>query len=332
MRPNKWLVVGVLIATVNLRRRRRRPLSRGGNEIVARVNDDIITTEDLAHARDEVLALEVRQSCQACTPDQINLQMADKEKNLLRDLIDQSLLVQRAKDAGIKVDTGVIKKLDAIRQQNKLPDMDALEREVVKSGQDFEDFKKQISDGLLTEEIIRKEAGSHIIVSHEEVAKYYDEHKSDFVRPDETVVLREIFVSTGSASPKRTSPRAQEKSGRSARPGVLKNGDDFGEMAKHFADSPTAQQGQGGEAGAASNASQARPERLPRRCFALNHGQMTDVIETKTGFEILQVQERFLKRGSSLSRKSNPEITGSPVQPENGAGAARFIWKNAARR
>ena len=47
--------------------------------------------------------------------------MAAKEKNLLRDLIDQSLLVQRAKDSGINVDTDVIKRLDAIRQQYKLP-------------------------------------------------------------------------------------------------------------------------------------------------------------------------------------------------------------------
>ncbi len=48
--------------------------------------------------------------------------MAEKEKDLLRDLIDQSLLTQRAKDNGINVDTEVIKRLDAIRQQYKLPD------------------------------------------------------------------------------------------------------------------------------------------------------------------------------------------------------------------
>src|SRR6202035_318485 len=140
-------------------------------------------------------ASEAQEECRDCTPDKLRAAMADKEKNLLRDLIDQSLLVQRAKDAGINVDADVIKRLDAIRQEYKLPSMEALEAEVVKTGQDFDDFKGQIRDQLLTQELIRKEVGSRIIVSHEDVVKYYNEHKSEFVRP-ETVVLREIFVST----------------------------------------------------------------------------------------------------------------------------------------
>ncbi len=93
-------------------------------EIVARVNNDVITREDLEHARDS-LNKEVEEECQNCTPDQVRAQIASKEKNLLRDLIDQSLLVQRAKDSNINVDTEVIKRLDAIRINAKLPDMDA---------------------------------------------------------------------------------------------------------------------------------------------------------------------------------------------------------------
>ncbi len=139
-----------------------------------------------------------------------------RTKNLLRDLIDQSLLVQRAKDDGINVDADVIKRLDAIRQQYKLPAMEALEAEVNKTGQDFEDFKGQIRDQLLTQELIRKEVGSRIIISHEEVVKYYDEHKSDFVRP-ETVVLREIFVSTDGKA-RGGHPRLAEEGRKFARP------------------------------------------------------------------------------------------------------------------
>jgi len=269
-------------------------------EIVARVNNEIITREDLAKAR-ENLEPETRDECPTCTSEQINATVATKEKNLLRDLIDQSLLVQRAKDASINVDAEVVKRLDDIRLRNKLPDMDALEREVSNSGQDYEDFKNQIKNQLLTQEIIRKEAGEHIIISHEDVAKYYEEHKSEFVRP-ETVVLREIFVSTD-GKPAADIPALQKKA-EGLRDRVMKNGDDFGELAKRFSDAPTAQQS--GELGAYAR-NQLDPQ-IASKVFALNRGQMTEVLQTKAGFEILQVRERF-EPGQQPLEKVDPEIS-----------------------
>lgn len=269
-------------------------------EIVARVNNEIITREDLEHARD-ALEGEARDACANCSEDKIRTLIADKDKDLLRDLIDQSLLTQRAKDDGINVDTELIKRLDAIRQQNKLPTMEALEAEVTKSGQDYEDFKSQLRDQLLTQELIRKEVGSKIIVSHEDVVKYYNDHKTDFVRP-ETVVLREIFVSTD-GKPEADIP-ALKKKAETIRDRIQNNGEDFGEMAKHYSDSSTAQQQ--GELGTFQR-SQLDPK-IADKVFALNRNQMTDVFETKTGFEILQVQERY-QAGDQPLDKVEPEIS-----------------------
>ena len=285
-------------------------------EIVARVNNDVITREDLEHARDS-LNKEVEEECQNCTPDQVRAQIASKEKNLLRDLIDQSLLVQRAKDSNINVDTEVIKRLDAIRINAKLPDMDALEKEVTKSGQDFEDFKSQIRNQLLTQEIIRKEVGSRIIISHEDVVKYYEAHKQDFVRP-EMVVLREIFVSTEN-KPASDVPVLRKKAD-GLRDRVLKNGDDFGELAKHFSDSATAQQA--GDLGSFER-SKLDPN-ISEKVFALNRGQMTDVIETKTGFEILQVRERY-QAGEQPLDKVEPEISNRLYEEKMEPGLREYL-------
>src|SRR5580698_236658 len=186
MKTSQWLIFPILFAGLSVPAGAQTK-STVVEEIVARVNNDIITREDLEKARTS-LEGEARDSCARCTPEQIRDEVALKEKDLLRDLIDQSLLTQRAKDDGINVDADVIKRLDAIRIQNKLPSMEALEAEVTKSGQDFEDFKSQIRDQMLTQELIRKEVGSRIIVSHEEVVKFYNEHKAEFTRP-ETVVL-----------------------------------------------------------------------------------------------------------------------------------------------
>jgi peptidyl-prolyl cis-trans isomerase SurA len=297
MKPGKWLIFPLLFAAIPLGAQSKSVVVE---EIVARVNNDVITREDLSHARESIQS-EVKQECENCTPEQLQARLAAKEKNLLRDLIDQSLLVQRAKDKSISVDTEVIKRLDAIRQQYKMPSMEALEAEVSKTGQSFEDFKEQIRNQLLTQEVIRKEVGSRIIVAHEDVVKYFNEHKGDYVRP-ETVVLREIFVSS-EGKPAADVPALRKKA-ENLRDRILNRGDDFGEMAKHFSDSSTGQQS--GDLGAFER-SQMDPK-IAEKVFALKHGQMTDIIETKTGFEILQVVERY-DAGQQPLEKVEPEIS-----------------------
>ena len=312
MRPSKWLII-FFFAAASLRAQSKNVVVE---EIVARVNNDVITREDLAKAR-ESMQSEVKEECQNCTPEQLQTVLAAKEKNLLRDLIDQSLLVQRAKDASINVDAEVIKRLDAIRQQNKLPSMEALEAEVSKSGQDFEDFKRQIRDQLLTQDLIRKEVGSRIVTSHEDVVKYYGTHKSEFVRP-EMVVLRELFVST-EGKPAADVPALRKKS-ENLRDRILNHGEDFGEMAKHFSDSSTAQQS--GELGSFER-SQLDPK-IAEKVFALNRSQMTEVMETKTGFEILQVRERY-DAGEQPLDKVEPEISNKLYEQKMEPGLRTYL-------
>jgi peptidyl-prolyl cis-trans isomerase SurA len=315
MKPVKWLIPALVCAGVCVPVRSQ---TKGTvvEEIVARVNNEIITREDLERARGS-LETEVRDACNGCSDDKVREEVAAKDKDLLRDLIDQSLLSQRAKDDGINVDTELIKRLDAIRQQNKLPSMEALEAEVTKSGQDYEDFKSQLRDQLLTQEVIRKEVGSKIIVSHEDVVKYYNEHKAEFTRPS-TVVLREIFVSTD-GKPEADIP-ALKKKAETIRDRIQNNGEDFGEMAKHYSDSSTAQQS--GELGTFQR-SQLDPK-IADKVFSLNRNQMTDVFETKTGFEILQVQERY-EAGEQPLEKVEPEISNKLYEAAMEPGMREYL-------
>ena len=316
MKPTQWLIFSLIFAGLSTPAAAQTAKSTVVEEIVARVNNEIITREDLEKARAS-LEGEARDSCAKCSDEQIRTEVAQKDKDLLRDLIDQSLLTQRAKDNGINVDTDVIKRLDAIRQQNKLPTMEALEAEVTKSGQDFEDFKSQLRDQLLTQELIRKEVGSKIIVSHEDIVKYYNAHKDEFVRP-ETVVLREIFVST-EGKPDSEIPNLRKKA-ENLRLRVMNNGDDFGEMAKHYSDSPTAKQG--GDLGVFER-SQLDPK-IADKVFTLNRNQMTDIIETKTGFEILQVIERF-EAGEQALDKVEPEISNKLYEQAMAPGMRTYL-------
>ena len=54
--------------------------------------------------------------------------MADRQKNLLRDMIDKQLLLSRGKELGINADADVIRRLDEIRKQNHMDTLEDLEK------------------------------------------------------------------------------------------------------------------------------------------------------------------------------------------------------------
>jgi peptidyl-prolyl cis-trans isomerase SurA len=253
-------------------------------EIVARVNNGAITLSDVQKA-DQSLHEEIAHDCQGCSPDKVEEVYKEKQKDLLRDLIDQALLTERAKDMGISVETDVIKRLDELRKQNNLASMEDMEKEVEKQGLGWEDLKTQIRNNLLTQEVIRREVGSHINIPSDEVKKYYDDHQKDFVRPEQ-VVLAEIFLSTEGKSPEEMS--SVEKKAEDLRNRVVK-GEDFNEIAKHFSEGSTAKDG--GNLGTFEHSQLSK--QLEDIVFQMNKGQMTEVIQTKTGFEVLKVEAHF---------------------------------------
>jgi peptidyl-prolyl cis-trans isomerase SurA len=265
-------------------------------EIVARVNNEIITRSDFEHAK-EAAVQDIAQDCPRCTQDQLQAAVPEKQKNALRDLIDQSLLVQRGKDMGINVESEVIKHLDQIRTQNKLPSMEELEKQVAAQGLNWEDFKNQIRSGLLTQRVIGSEVGSHMDIGKQDSSRYYEEHKQEFVRPEQ-VALREIFVSTDGKKESEIPDLKKKAEGLRER---VKNGEEFGELAKRFSDGSTAKQG--GMLGAFK-----RDElsgEIADVVFKLKKSEMTEVTQTKQGFLILQVLEHSDEGQQSFAKVEN---------------------------
>jgi peptidyl-prolyl cis-trans isomerase SurA len=267
-------------------------------EIVARVNNEVITRSEFEHAKataDE----DAKADCQnRCTPEQLNQLVEDRKKNALRELIDQSLLVQRGKDMGISVEPDVIKQLDQIRIENKLPSMEALEEAVSKQGGiNWEDFKNNIRSGLLTKKVIGSEVGSHISVPKEEIQKYYDEHKQEFIRPEQ-VALRSIEVNT--AGKDATEVADLKKKAETALKRI-RDGEDFGEIAKRYSDGATAKQG--GYLGQYKRGELSKE--LEDAVFKMKRNDLTEVMETKQGFLIIQVLEHYDEGEQSLAKVEN---------------------------
>ena len=266
-------------------------------EIIARVNNEIITKSEFDKAKATAVE-EAQQDCQnRCTPEQLQTSVDERQKTALRDLIDQSLLVQRGKDMGTSVETDVIKRLDQIRTENKLDSMEDLEKAVTSQGLNWEDFKNNIRNTILTQKVIGSEVGSHINISKEEVQKYYDDHKAEFVRPEQ-VALSEIEVKT-EGKPADQIPELKKKAETALK--RVQDGESFAEIAKRLSDGSTAKQG--GYLGIYKKGELSK--QLEDAVFTMKKNQLTDVMETKQGFLILEVMEHYDEGQQALAKVEN---------------------------
>jgi len=266
-------------------------------EIIARVNNEIITRSEYDKAR-QTAEEDAKSECQnRCTPEQLQTAVEDRRKFALRDLVDQSLLVQRAKDMGVSVETEVIKRLDAIRIENKLDSMEALEKAVSSQGLNWEDFKNNIRNTLLTQRVISSEVGSHITISDDEVSKYYEAHKTEYVRPEQ-VALREIVVSTEGKKPEEL-PELKKKAETALK--RVQDGEDFGEIAKRLSDGST--KSQGGFLGVYKRGELSKE--LEDKVFKMKRKELTEVMETKQGYLVLEVLEHYDEGEQSLAKVKN---------------------------
>jgi len=253
-------------------------------EIVARVNSEIITRSKYEN-NEATMEDEAKQECNGCPPQKLQALVLEHRANLLRDLIDQSLLAQKGKDLGINVEVDVVKRLDQLRQQYNWKDMDELESQMRAQGVSLEDYKQQIRDDLLTREVIHREVGSHIQVSREDVDAYYKEHQAEFDRP-EYVVLSEFFLSTEKKTEAEITSIEAKANAYLAR---IRKGDSFEELAKRYSESSTAKEG--GYLGSFQRGQLSKE--IEDAVFKLKRSETTDVIRTKTGFLILQLTQHY---------------------------------------
>src|ERR1700745_1354061 len=171
-------------------------------EIIVRVNNSIITSSDYARSKEQ-LKDEIKQQ----DPANADKVYAERERDVLRDLIDQQLLLEKGKDLGITADTELIKKLDEMRKQMNLDSMEELEKAAQAQGVSYEDFKQNLRNQIITQQVIGREVASPLSISKEEEQKFYEEHKGDMEQPEQ-IRLSEILVVIPKPSPKSEPPKS----------------------------------------------------------------------------------------------------------------------------
>jgi peptidyl-prolyl cis-trans isomerase SurA len=289
-------------------------------EIITRVNNQIVTRSEFLRSKDQ-LKEEVKQQ-DAANADKV---YGQREKDILRDLIDQQLLLEKGKDLGITGDTELIKRLDQMRKEMKLEAMEDLEKAAAAQGLSYEDFKQNLRNQIITQKVIGEEVGSHLTIAKEEEQKFYDEHKSEMEQP-EAIQLSEILVAPAKPPAAENKPTADKAIADNAGSAAgtpapaatatpapaaaagnydeaaalaaaqakandvleqIRKGASFEDIAKKYSDGPTA--AQGGDLGLFKRGALAKE--LEDKTFAMKAGDISDVIRTKQGYVILKVNQ-----------------------------------------
>ena len=259
-------------------------------EIVARVNNQIITRTQYQHEEQQVA-----DECQRADPPRTEQQCAQAKQDVLRGLIDRQLLLDKGKELDITADTELVKRLDDLRKQLKLDTMEDLEKAATAQGVSFEDFKQNMRTEIITQRVIQQEVGSHVNVSDQDVKQFYEEHKAQMEQPEQ-VQLSEILLSTDTAG---DDPAKLDAIKTKADDLIkqLRAGANFEDVAKKESQDPSG--AQGGALGAFKRGQLAK--QLEDLTFGMKVGDVSDAIRTKQGFVILKVTAHQQAGAPSLS-------------------------------
>lgn len=243
--------------------------------IIARVNANIVTERQYDHELEKLRG----ELAQKYSGDELEKQMREQSRHLLRDLIDQDLMVQKAKDLDINVDTEVVKRLDEIRKSSGFASEEDLQTEVEKQGLIWEDFVDGIKRQLLMREVIGREVGRTVIISREDARKYFEQHKDQFTHAP-GVRLAEILISN-EKHPADAAKRADSALAE------IKAGERWEDVVKKYSDDTSTPDGDIGfmEQGT-MNAT------IAPALAKVDQGETTGAIPIKQGYLILKVLER----------------------------------------
>jgi peptidyl-prolyl cis-trans isomerase SurA len=193
-RAASWLVLS-LAAALSL------PLAAGAtevNRIVLRVNDRIVTLHDyeqrLAERRDQIAR------SGAAAEDRQRL-FSEAPKDVLRDFLDENLLLSRAAQLDITPSAEVLQSAEAQARKNWGIEDDAQFRAALReTGMTAEDFRARVRETLMYQEVLDRDVMSQIKVGDEDLQRYYREHPDEFRVPAQ-IHLREVVVLESSGKP-----------------------------------------------------------------------------------------------------------------------------------
>lgn len=256
---------------------------------MAEVNGERITQADLD--RYEISGVEdLRES-----PGSISVQQELLQQfGLLRELIDQRVLLQRLGTQGVVVADGEI---DAIVERRRLAlgaDAD-FSGHLKSKGVDLAAYREEIRRKLLVDKLLSRKIAAKVRVSDREIRDYYESHAGAFAVPEQQVHLAQILVADTEVSPIPNLRNDDATDRESARRKIqrireeLEEGADFEQLALFYSEDPV-YTANGGDMGFIPQSALDKTDfRLRRALTDLKPGEFSSVVQTDGEFRIMQL-------------------------------------------
>ena len=282
-------------------------------EIVAKVSGDVITRSQYMTAIEDFRRGLVND--RQLSEEEKAKQLEVNERNSLRNLIDELLLVQKGNELEYNIESQVLRQRDSVMQQYELNTIEEFEVWASERfGMPIEDLMDQMRRNVMSNTVLQQEVAPRLVISQEDMQKYYAEHKSEFIRKD-SVRLSQIFIST--ADKEGEELEEAKKTAEEVRDRVHR-GEPFAEMATRFSEDEQTK-ARRGDLGVFERG--VLRKEIEDHVFDKNSGFITDLIEVPNGYLLLKVDQRF--------REGQAEF--EVVQEEVRNRLAGPLWNPAVR-
>jgi competence protein ComGC len=255
------------------------------DEVVAQVNDGVITLSRIKR--------EIKSSIDAIiaegklTKEQAKTEVESKQGELIANLINEELLIQKAKEVGADsdVDAMVNQRFAGIMKEQGIKSLDKLFEAMKAQGVDPDEVKANWRRDFIKGNVIQREVTSKLYqnLSSKEIKEYFAANKEKFIKP-ETVTLSEIFLSFAGRDENAVRERAKTLVADA------KKNIDFVKLALENSERPDVKTTQGK---VGSFAIKELNEKISNPLRGVKQGDTTQPIEVEEGMMILHVDERI---------------------------------------
>jgi peptidyl-prolyl cis-trans isomerase SurA len=248
------------------------------DKVIAIVNDDVITMSDLIKEGGEDVTGD---------PDRVlpnGKTVAEARDMALEQIIMRKILDQTVEEYGIDItDKDVEKAIEDQMKINGLTKKDLIEI-LAKEGMTYDEYKEEIEYRIKKERLVSRKVGSHIIITDEDIQKYFNEHKSDYKNMNEYRVS-EIIIPFPMNATEGDIILIRERA-EDVRKKLIA-GADFAKMAKEYSAAADAESG--GDMGYL-NPKDIDPNFL-LVLRSMKIGQISELIPTGVGFIIFKITD-----------------------------------------
>jgi parvulin-like peptidyl-prolyl isomerase len=259
---------------------------------------------------------------------QVPPQYMDQFKQQLRTravdgLIIESLLDEQVKAKGVTVSDEEVNNEIAKQLKEQNVTEEDLKKILTNYGISFEQYKKQIKQGLGYQKLIESQMGS-VDVNDAAVEAYYKEHADEFKTPEQ-VRASHILISTRSTDPNADPNKVKAEAKAKAQDILdqIKKGGDFAELAKKNSADPGSA-AKGGDLGFFSKGQMVKE--FEETAFSLKPGEVSGLVETTYGYHIIKATDHK-DANTTPMEQAKPQIKEMLTNQQKQQFAEKFVSK-----